>query len=447
MTTEPRLSDLIVKPNDDGWDLARQAFNLTVDQHPAMVARPSSVEEVIAVVEYARDNGLRIAPQRTGHNAGPIESLADTVLLRTDNLTGIEIHPDAKLARVEAGAKWGPVSDAANEHGLLGLAGSARDVGVVGYHLGGGLSFLSRKHGLAANSVLAIELVTADGRVVRTDKSNDPELFWALRGGGGNFGVVTAIEFQLYEEKEIYAGNFFFPLERASEVLHLWREWTLGMPEELTSVAKMLRVPPVEEIPEPIRGRAFVTVCAVFLGREAAGAELVKPLRDLGPEMDTFAMVEPAALGYIAMDPEDPVPYLSEHLLTGELPAEAIDELVAVAGPDSGATLTMVELRHTGGALARSDSGHGAIDTLSGSFVMFSVGALMDPSLAPVVAGQLDCVREAVEPWKAGYYANFTERPCGASAVYGEAAYPRLQAVKAEWDPNRLFVANHDVRA
>ena len=200
------LTGDLVLPADPRWDSARAAWNLAVDQRPAAVVNVASVRDVVATIESARVRRLHVAPQGTGHNAAPLESLADTILLRTGALREVQIDPDARVARVEAGALWADVSSAAAEHGLAALAGSSPDVGVVGYTLGGGLSWLGRSHGLAANHVLAIELVTTDGVHRRVDADHHPELFWALRGGGGDYGVVTALEFRLFPIREVYAG-------------------------------------------------------------------------------------------------------------------------------------------------------------------------------------------------------------------------------------------------
>ena len=217
--------------------------------------------------------------------------------------------------------KWEDVLPRASELGLAALHGSTPDVSVVGYTLGGGVGWYARSHGLSANNVVAIELVTADGELRRVDHEHDPELFWALRGGGGNFGVVTAIEIRLFPIAEVYAGVLFFPWERTSEVLHAWKAWLPSVPDELTSVGRVLQFPPIEEVPAPFRGRSFVLVEAVFSGSEADGAELLRPLRELGPELDTFAMVPPAAIAELHMDPPNPIPYLGEHQLLDELPS------------------------------------------------------------------------------------------------------------------------------
>jgi FAD/FMN-containing dehydrogenase len=215
-----RVAGTVVAPEDPGWDEARQAWNLAVDQRPALVALPENVDDVVAIVDFARRHDLRVAAQGTGHSAAALAALERTVLVKTSRMKGVAIDPEHKVARVEAGAWWIDVSAPASELGLAPLAGSSPDVGVVGYTLGGGLSWLSRRHGLAANSVIAIEIVTADGRVVRCDRDHERALFWALRGGGGSFGVVTAIEFALYPAPEVYGGAMLWPWERATEILN-----------------------------------------------------------------------------------------------------------------------------------------------------------------------------------------------------------------------------------
>src|SRR5262245_49057865 len=405
-----------ITPGDAAYDAARQAFNLTIDQRPALIAYPRHEVDVVAVVQYARSEGLRVATQRTGHNAGPLApTLEDAVLVKTSEMKGVEIDPIARKARVRAGAQWMDVSDPASEHGLAALAGSARDIGIVGYSLGGGLGFMGRKHGLQTNSVTAIELVTADGDMIRVDHDNEPELFWALRGGGGNFGVVTALEFDLYEAPEIYAGVLFFPYEQSSEVFHAWREWTATAPEEITSAMRMIKFPPIPDVPEFVRGQAFGVFDAAFLGSEADGREILRPLRELGPVMDTFAMVEPAALGYMHMDPDMPVPYTSEHSMLTGLPAQAIDELIAAAGPDSGSAVDIVELRHLGGALGRGGEGHGALAKFDDPYLMFGLGILMDESAHARATAGLERLLTALSPWEGGRYFNFVEEPIDLS--------------------------------
>jgi FAD/FMN-containing dehydrogenase len=437
----------LVKRGEGQWDSARAAWNLAIDQRPAMVARPGNADEVAAVVNFARENGLRVAVQAEGHSAGALAGVGDdTLLLKTGRMTGAEIDADRRQARVGAGAKWQDVSALASPQGLAALSGSSAEVGVVGYTLGGGHGWLARKHGLACNGVIAAEVVTADGQLVRADFENEPDLFWALRGGGGNFGVVTALEFELYPVPELYAGMLAWPWERTTDVLHAWREWASGLPNEMGTWARILQVPPLPDVPEPVRGRALVVVEAAYLGTEESGVELLRPLHDLAPELDTFAAVPPAALGHLHMDPEGPVPFAMSGQMLDGLPAAAIDAIVEAAGPDSGSPLLSLELRLLGGALSQAPPDAGALASLDHAFLTLGVGMVMAPGMASAINGHLDLVSNALEPWDSGVtYANFVDVPIDTRACYPPETFDRLQEVKARYDRDDLFRANHPI--
>jgi FAD binding domain/Berberine and berberine like len=440
-------TECLVLPHDPTWNEARLAWNLAIDQRPAAVALPESAEEVAGVVRWARKRSLRIAPQGTGHNAAALGSLAHTVLVKTERMRGIEIDPQARRARVEAGVVWAEVAEAAAEHGLAALAGTSPDVGVVGYTLGGGISWLARRHGLAANSVVAVELVNAEGELVRADAENEPELFWALRGGGGAFGVVTALEFELYEISEVYAGVLFFPIERGTEVLRAWRRWIEDVPDEVTSVGRFLQFPPIPDIPEPLRGGSFVVIEATYLDEEASAAELQRPLRELGPAIDTFATIPVEKLSLVHMDPEHPVPGVGDGMLLGDLDDEAIDALVAAAGAGSGSPLLSVEVRHLGGALSRREPGQGALAAIDAGFAMFAAGIAMTAEMGAAMHAHVEVIQSALAKWDAGRdYLNFTERREKGERFFGDATYRRLQTVKAQVDPEDVFRSNHPIR-
>ena len=352
--------------------------------------------------------------------------------------------PRAAAPSAQAGALWADVVGPAAEHGLAALAGSSHDVGVVGYCLGGGLSWLARKHGLAANSVVAVQIVTADGRVVVADANHDADLFWAVRGGGGSFGIVTAIELALYPVDDLYAGMLAFPVERAAEILRAWREWVRTVPDEATSVGRILHFPPLEDIPEPMRGQSFVVVEMAYLGDEASASELLAPLRALGPAMDTFAPATPADLLQLHMDPPHAVPGVGDGALLDVVPGEAIDALVAVSGADT--PLLSVELRHLGGAVGRAPEGHGALAALEGDFALFAVGIAPHPEAVAAIKAHLDVVEGAICEWDAGRrYLNFTESAVDTRRAYSGPAYRRLQAVKTLVDPDDVFRANHPI--
>ncbi|HVU93397.1 MAG TPA: FAD-binding protein [Jatrophihabitans sp.] len=438
------LDGTLVRPTDPGWDTARLAWQLATDQRPAAVVLAASVRDVQATVLAAAELGLRVAPQGTGHNAAPLGELTDTILLKTSALRGVQIDAEARIARAEAGAMWLDVTPLAAKHGLAGLAGSASDVGVVGYTLGGGLSWLGRTYGLAANSVVAMEVVTADGRLRRIDAGSDPELFWALRGGGGSYAIVTAIEFRLYPVAEVYAGVLFFPITRAEEVLQAWREWLPSVPDTVSSVGRLLKFPPLPDLPPHLSGQAYVVVEAACMLPADEAEELLAPLRALGPAIDTFRVTPVEELAALHMDPDGPVPGSGDGLLLAELPAEAVRAVARFAAPD--VPLLSVEVRHLGGALTPGRTAAGAVDGIAGGFAFFAVGIAPTPEAMRAVQASVVAAQHALAPWSASRcYANFAESRKTGAALFGADTHRRLQSVKAAYDPADLIRANHPV--
>jgi hypothetical protein len=296
--------------------------------------------------------------------------------------------------------------------------------------------------------VRAIELVTADGRQLRCYRDNEPDLFWALRGGGGSFGVVTAIEFALYPAPRVYAGAMLWPWERGAEVLNRYIEWSRTAPDQISTSARLLQVPPLPDIPEALQGRSFVAIDGAYLGDEAAACEALAPLRALEPEIDMFGAVPAAALSHIHMDPEHPVPVRGDGMVLDRLTPAAIDALLEAAGPGSGSPLLMVELRQLGGAIGVPPVDHGALAKIGGEFALFAVGMAMDPDVTAAIDAYLAGLTAALDPWDAGRrYLNFTERPSDARAFFPEATLDRLRAVKTAYDPAGTFLANHPVTA
>jgi FAD/FMN-containing dehydrogenase len=435
----------LVLPADERYDQARSSFNLLVDQQPSAVAYPETVADVVAAVDYARRAGLRVAPQATGHNQAPLGDLEGTLLLNVSRMQDVSFDAGARSVRVGAGVKWQSVAPRLSAHGLAGLHGSSPDVGIAGYSLGGGIGWLSRKHGMQTNAVTAIELVTADGAFVRADREHEPDLFWALRGGGGNFGVVTAIEFSVVPCEEVYAGALFFEFERSSEVLHTWSAMLPALPEELMTWTSLLHFPPLPEVPAFARGKSYAVVMAAFEGDEAEGAELLRPLRELGPVRDTLAAVPPVVLGDLAMDPYDPLPIHSGHQLLDGLSPESIDAVMVAVGPDSGRgpALSMLQFRHMGGALSRPTPDAGARATLPGEVSLFALGVVPDPALDEPVRAAIGDVCTATAAQVVGDYPNFVEVPADASAFFDAATWARLRAIKAAVDPGDVFRGNH----
>src|SRR6516225_3335120 len=440
------VTGAVFAPGDAGYDQARQAWNLAIDERPAVVVMAESAADVAQALQFAHTHGMRIAPQGTGHGAEPLEPLRGAMLLRTSRMRSVRIDPVSQTARAGAGAIWQDVTVPAGEHGLAALAGTSPNVGVTGYTLGGGIGWLARRYGLAANSITAAEIVTPDGHLARADTGHEPDLFWAIRGGGGSVGVVTALEMRLCPVRELYAGALFFSLPRAAEVLHAWRAWTGTVPDEVTSVGRIMRFPPLPEVPEPLRGRAFALVEAAYLGGEGNGAELIGPLRQLGPELDTFATIPAPALQQLHMDPSQPLPGQGDGAFLADAPAAAIDAVVALAGPDADTLLASVEIRHLGGALARPAPGGGAQPKIDAEYLIFAAGFTPTPGLTAAVRAHAQTLKDALGAWHAGYdYYNFQETPALASAVLPPASSRRLQQIKARYDPGQAIISTHPV--
>jgi hypothetical protein len=439
------ISGRIVTADDSDWDEARTPWNLAADQRPFAVAFVESAGDVSNVVGFARDNGLRVTAQGTGHGAMALGSLEDVVLIKTERMRGIETEDG--MARVEAGAWATDLGKAAAKRGRSFLPGTSPNVGVIGYTLGGGLSWLGRKYGFACNRVTAIELVTADGEVRTVDAVSDSDLFWALRGGGGGYAVVTALHVELVPVSEAYAGALVFPPELAADGIRAYRDWTAEAPEEAGSLVRMLNLPPIPDIPEPLRGNKWLAIAAACTGSREDGERAIAPLREIGePALDSFEQMPAVGLTRIAMDPEPPVPGLGHHRVLAELPDDAIGTFVEVAGPESGAPLLLAELRHLGGALSRPAENGGALEKLDGEFVMLGIGMLMDPALREPIDGALDRLADAMSPWAAerGCFT-YAERPCEVDALLPAESCKRLAQVKRTWDPDDRILANHAV--
>jgi hypothetical protein len=289
--------------------------------------------------------------------------------------------------------------------------------------------------------------VTADGRLVRADRDHTPDLFWALRGGGGSFGVVTAVELRLMPVREAYAGILWWPIERDREVLHAWAELTRrSLPDELTTVGRYLRLPPLPDIPEPVRGKSFVVVEVIHLGEPEHADELLAPLRALGPAMDTIQRIPTPALTHMHMDPEHPVPATGDGILLQKLPSEAVDKVIDIAGAASTSPLVSLELRHLGGELGRAHPDSGALAAVDAEYALYAVGIAPTPEVAAQVRSHIDAVSDALRPWAAGQtYLNFAETRRDPHTLWTSKAHHRLRGIKATFDPDDLIRSNQPV--
>ncbi len=436
-------------PGDEGYDGARAAWNLNADQYPALVVMAEDAADVVAAVRYARERGLGVGVMATGHGAA---SLPDGgVLVNTSRMKGVHIDPVAQTARVEPGAKWSDVIPEAQKFGLAGLLGSTSDVSVVGYTVGGGFAWLGRKYGFNADSVIEADVVTADGELLRVSAEENADLFWGIKGGGGNFGIVTSLEFSLYPLTTVYGGDIFYPIEKAPEVLELYAEWTEWLPDEMATAVVFLNYPPILEIPPFLRGRSFVAVRGAYSGdRPEEGKKLMRFWYEgFGePDVDTMRVMPYAALDAVSMDPVDPVGSDVRVERLDELSPEAIATLVEVAG--SGSPLIELEIRQLGGAMGREPARPSAIGHRDSRFMMIGIGATPTPELAELVSAYHARLAEAMRPFTTGAtYLNFLNleeaSPERVRAAYSPEVWERLVALKDRYDPENVFRFNRNI--
>ncbi|TDD04313.1 FAD-binding oxidoreductase [Nonomuraea deserti] len=422
----------VLLPGDDGFEQASKAWNLSVEQPVAAVVEARDAGDVAALVRYAGKAGLSVSAQPSGHGAsGDTEGV---ILLRTGRLGEVEVRPEELLARVGAGVRWGEVLAAAGKHGLTGLAGSSPVVSVTGYTLGGGLSWFSRKHGFAADSVRAFDVIGADGEPARVTADSDPDLFWALRGGGGDFAVVTAIEFELHPAPALYGGRIMWPGHRTHEVFEAFRELTAEAPDELTLWFNRVRFP---------QAPPMVALDLAFLGTEDEGRALLGRLDRIDDVIaDKRGDVAVADLGDITADPTDPAPGRSRaELLTGLDDAAAVTLLDSPIEP-----LVAVQIRHLGGALARQLTGAGPAGPLAEPYLLYLFGIAPTPELVAAVG--------AKQGWYAGELDVSGRKPYTllapgerAAEAFTEEDTGRLRQIKRARDPHNVLRANFPVLA
>lgn len=443
------LPGRVLTPGDEGYDAARAGFSLSDLNTPDVVAVAESAEDVVAAVGFAREQGLPVGVHATGH--GFAYPFVGGLMISTRRMQHIAIDPLARTARVEAGVTWGSVIRQTQRHGLAPLNGSSPGVGVVGYSLFGGFGWLLRKYGAAVDSVLAADIVTADGQLLHVSEERHPDLFWALRGGSGNFGVVTALEFKLYPVAEIYGGALFFPMERAREVMAAYSRWVETVPDELTSSITLMRMPPLPEVPELLRGKAIVIIRAAYVGAEAEGAALLSPLRSLpGLFADTFRTMPYTEVGTISNDPVDPMPTHRSTTMLKDLSPATIETLLRMDGVEGETPVLNLEVRHLGGAMTRVTPGSTAFSQRYAPFIMQTVALTLSPAQAEEARRNTAAIAAAVRPHSTGgvlpsWLGDGDYGVERTRAGFTPEHWRRLAALKAQHDPANMFRLNHNI--
>ncbi|AEA23706.1 FAD linked oxidase domain protein [Pseudonocardia dioxanivorans CB1190] len=433
----------VLTPADPAFADEVAGFNAAIRPSPSLVVGATTTGDVAAAVRFAARTGRRVAVQATGH--GLVDALDGTVLVSTRRMAGVAIDRAERTARVQAGATWRQVIDAAAPHGLAPLNGSSSGVGVVGYTTGGGLGPMARRFGFAADHVRRFTIVTADGVARDVDERCDPDLFWAVRGGKANLGIVTGIEFGLLPVARFYGGGVFFAADAAAAVLHGWRAWAPTLPDDASTSVALLQLPPDPALPEPLRGRSVVHLRFCHLGTPDEGERLLAPMRALAPALlDAVAEMPYAAIDAVHMDPTTPMPVRDRGITLATLPTEAVDALLAQTGPDAGSPLTMVELRLLGGAIAREPLSPNAVSGRHAAFSVYALGVLAGPT-ATAVPQRADALAAALQPWAAGEGLVNLLGPADAELVarqWGSRDRDRLRRIARRYDPAGLFAAN-----
>ncbi|MFD1544644.1 FAD-binding oxidoreductase [Nonomuraea guangzhouensis] len=428
----------VFRPGDEGYDGERSGFQALAHHRPDVIVGVTDAADVRAAVAHAAAHGLPVAVQATGHGM-PIAAEGG-LLISTRRMTGVRIDPETATARIEAGVRWELVIEEAARHGLAPLSGSAPSVGAVSYTLGGGLGLMARRYGYAVDQVRAVEVVTADGELREVTAATEPDLFWALLGGRGNFGVVTALEIGLVPVTTLYGGGLFFDL--ATGAVQRWAEWTQGLPEEMTSSVAVIPFPDAPQVPEVFRGRRVAHVRIAYTGGPREGERLLEPLRAIGPRLvDSVKELPYTESGSIHNDPAEPMAYYATHSLLRELPPQAVDALLETEQ-------AILEIRHLGGALAKP--GLGPVVNRDAEYQVGVLSRLApggDPGEARPLHQQ---VREALSPWATGGRSlNFlygeNTAPDQVRLAYDPDDYRRLAALKAVWDAGNLFRLNANI--
>lgn len=441
----------VITPEDAAYDSARATWNVSINQQPAVIVVATNPIDIVEAVQYARVNNLAIAMKATGH--GVILPADNAMLIVTSKMTNVTIDAEAQTARIEAGAQWAVALEAAQKHGLAPLLGSSSGVGAVGYTLGGGMGWLARKYGLSIDSVVEFEVVTMDGRMLRVNNNENTDLFWAMRGGGGTFAIVTAMTVRLYPVATVYGGTLIYPIELAKEALLFFAEWTKWLPDAFTASIAIMNMPPIPELPPFLSGKSVVMVNGCYAGPANEGRMLVQPWLDWkAPIVDGFHEMPFSTVDIISNDPKDPLPGLSSGAWLAHINEETVDTVLAFALPAGGPpALLKTEIRYAGGAIARVPRDVNAYSHRSANYVLQMVGLVPTPEIKRGVSTHIAEFKKALTPHlTGGVYMNFLEgTESREKTVNGFEAdkFRRLTEIKAKYDPDNLLRLGYKIPA
>lgn len=427
---------------DPGIPTEIGAFNTFPAHDPEVLVAAESEGDVVAAVRFALENDLAVRTVSTGH--GSPTPIVDGVLVSLRRFHGVSIDPDARIAVLRGGTRWGEVIEAAALHGLAPITGSSATVGAIGYTLGGGLGPLARTFGFSSDWARGFRVVSGEGQVVVANEFENADLFWALRGGKGGFGVVTEMTVELVPLTTLYAGSVLFDAPHIQAVYKRWADWSSDLPETVTTAVALASFPPIEAIPEPMRGKTLLAVRYAFIGDAAEGERLFEPIRSAAPVyLDGVRVMGPADVAEIHSDPADPGPSWDRGMMLDRVDGAFVDTLLGAIGPGTHTPIMACEVRRVGGATERDVPGGSAVGGRGAGYALVLIGA-PDPALFDAVLPSVaDGLTGALAPWVS---AVTTPNWAGGFGVPGtfEASWPahireRLAAIRADYDPAGLF--------
>jgi FAD/FMN-containing dehydrogenase len=441
----------LILPDDAAYDQARKVWNGMIDKRPALIARCAGVEDVIASVHFARDNDLLLSVRGGGHNVAGYAVCDGGLVIDLSDMQEVEVDPEARTVRAEGGALWGKVDRATQQYGLATPGGEVSVTGIAGLTLGGGVGYLRRKHGLSCDNVLSMDVVTADGQLRRANADENPDLYWALRGGGGNFGVVTAFTYRLHPVgPEVVTLSPLYPLDSARRLLSAWRDFARTAPDEATTAFAIWQVPAHTDIPAALSGTPICMLDGMYVGPPDAGEALFRPLRELGdPILDMSARAQYVDLqsSFDEFMPDNGL-YYWKSLYLDELSDEAMEAIVSW-GERRPNSQILVILRHLGGAISRVDDRATAYGNRGAQYMLSIDGAWIDPKETERNIAWIRAFWDDMQRFSnGGVYLNFPGFGEGGTILWKAshgANYERLMAVKNKYDPNNLFRVNQNI--
>jgi FAD/FMN-containing dehydrogenase len=448
---EQGLRGSLVRPGDDGYDEARSIWNGAHDRRPALIVRCAGVADVMRAVDFARSEDLEVAVRGGGHSLPGFSTVDGGVVVDLSAMSAVQVDPVSRTAIAEAGATWAQFDHETQAFGLAVTGGLVSSTGIAGFTLGGGIGWLMRKYGLACDNLVAADVVTADGQLVRASEEENADLLWALRGGGGNFGIVTSLEFRLHAVGPmVLAGPIFFAGDRAQEVATFYRDWVRDLPDEVTTLLNFTTAPPAPFLPESVHGKPVVAVIAVHAGEPEAGRALMQPLKDLGDPVADLIDVMPYTMMQSLIDglwaPGAQNYFRSSYVdeLNDEAVAALVESHASKPSPNS-----EIHVQHFGGAVARVGAAESPVGNRSAQFVLNVVARQPDADGFDQNVAWARETTEALAPVsREGAYTNFMGDAGDdrLRAAYGDASYERLVALKRRYDPANLFRLNQNIK-